>query len=110
MMPALQYVPMVLYATSVDALLIGGLAFVAYGVSSFTRVRKRQTYFFLILFLSGALLSAYGIEYHALLVEKWDYPSAMPLIVGIGLSPRIQLAITGAMSILLVLTRERRFL
>ena len=48
------------------------------------------------------ILFAVLIELRAISESKWSYTAAMPTIFGIGLTPLIQLAITGALSLFLV--------
>jgi hypothetical protein len=43
------------------------------------------------------LLLATGIEFWALTTDRWSYSSAMPTILGSGLSPLTQLPLLGAM-------------
>lgn len=53
-------------------------------------------------FVGIAMLWAAGIEYYALSIDRWDYSALMPTIFGIGLSPLVQLAVTGLIALHLV--------
>lgn len=69
--------------------------------------RSRQWYFVLTpakygYFIGVAVAWAAGIEYYALSVGRWGYSALMPTIVGLGLSPLVQLAITGLVALQLV--------
>ncbi len=58
------------------------------------------------------LFLATGIELWALTTDRWSYSSAMPTVVGLGLSPVTQLPLLGAIVALLHIaatTRRRRF-
>ncbi len=56
-------------------------------------------YFFIVLF--GVLIAA-GIEIYSVSNGRWSYREAMPTILGIGLSPLIQLFTTGIMALILI--------
>lgn len=99
---ALPYVRMVMYASTVDASLILLIFFSGYFL--FEKKHWLQNYklkqsIFTIIF---ALLIAIIIEVKAVYVFKqWSYNALMPVIMGIGLSPLVQLAVTGWLSMLL---------
>lgn len=95
---AIFFTRMVLYASFVDALLIFGIFCAG-----------------CLLFRSDCWLESYGgkevsytivlgviiamvIEIKALLFDQWSYTELMPTIFGIGLSPLVQLALTGSLS------------
>jgi len=92
---------MVLYASFVDALLILGM-FCA-GCLLFRTVcwlenyKGKEVLFTIIL---GTII-AIVIEIKALVLNQWTYSKLMPTIFGIGLSPLVQLAVTGSLSIFL---------
>jgi cadmium resistance protein CadD (predicted permease) len=70
-----------------DALMVLGLIFVSW------KIRKGK----LLFVFFGGLALAIGIEIWALYTGRWEYEQFMPLvpILGIGLTPMVQLAITG---------------
>jgi hypothetical protein len=97
---AARYVKMVSSASVRDALIILAMYF---GVAAASRrflwgvggERKWGWTFFLI-----GLVVAAAIEYRAVyLAGTWAYNSDMPTIFGIGLSPLIQLSVTGILAI-----------
>ncbi|MEN7982461.1 MAG: hypothetical protein ABFQ65_03355 [Nanoarchaeota archaeon] len=57
---------------------------------------KEKDYFFVILF---GLILAFIWEFINLQLGRWTYRFAMPLFFNIGLSPLLQLAITGTFSL-----------
>jgi hypothetical protein len=96
---AAQYVRMVGYVSGVDALLVLGIFF-------FTGLVWRNAFWLkemnslqiLVVLLVGMLVSGL-IEYRAVYVlREWRYGPDMPLILGIGLSPLIQIGVTGLLS------------
>jgi len=53
---------------------------------------------YFIIIISGLIIS-YIIEHQALLQNKWSYTPLMPLILGVGLTPLIQLSTIAIFSI-----------
>lgn len=51
---------------------------------------------------------AVGVEVHALTNGRWDYTAAMPTIWGIGISPLLQLPLTGLASLAMARWLRRR--
>lgn len=99
---SLKYVPMIGYVSMIDGFLILGMYL---GVFLLWRnplwingINKLQATVFVIL----GLVIAWWIEYKAVfLLQRWSYNSLMPTVFGIGLSPLVQLSITGLMAIFL---------
>jgi len=96
---AIFFTRMVLYASFVDALLI--LAIFCSGCLLFKSACWLESYrgkevLFTVVF--GLIIAAI-IEMKALWFEQWKYTALMPTIFGIGLSPLVQLAVTGSLSI-----------
>jgi len=61
----------------------------------------------ILTFIISGLIIATLIEYHALFIaDKWSYNETMPTLFGIGLSPLIQLVVTGLVALFVV----RKFL
>jgi hypothetical protein len=94
-----RYVRMVGSASGVDALLVLGIFF-------FTGLAWRNVFWLknmnslqvLVVLLAGMLVSGV-IEYRAVYVLKeWGYGPDMPLVFGIGLSPLIQVGLTGLLA------------
>lgn len=94
------YFRMIAYAATMDALLILLLYLL---VALFLRTifwKSKEGY---ILFFTLGLIVATVIEYHAVfLAGKWSYNTFMPTLFGIGISPLIQLSITGIFTIFIV--------
>ena len=94
------YVPMLLYVSSMDSLMISGL-YLGVGLMWrdllwIKRFQKKPVMVFLIL---GAAVS-FVIEYRAVFVtHRWQYKQVMPTLFGIGLSPLVQLSMTGFLAI-----------
>lgn len=96
------YVSLILYATFVDALLI----VVMYGLTAFifkdSSWMERKERFPWILFIFTGFLFAIWIEVRAIFIfHSWKYNSLMLTIFGIGVSPLIQLVITGIVAIVI---------
>ncbi len=89
------YIPKILKATLGDAFIIS----IIFLINSFFRkkiewafsIRKNDYLVFILL----GLIFAIAIEIRALMLNLWSYNEYMPTILGIGLTPLIQLSITG---------------
>lgn len=93
---AANYVPMLLYVSSVDSLIVSGLYL---GVSIIWRnifwIKQFMKVQILIFTIIGVVVAAI-IEYLSVFYfHKWMYKAAMPTVFGIGVSPLVQLSATG---------------
>jgi hypothetical protein len=107
-MEASLYIPMILYVSIIDGLLIDGL-YLATGLVWRKMLWIRQFHYLqALLFVAGGILTAGCIEYRAVyLMHRWSYAPGMPTVFGLGLSPLVQLGITGLFS--LWITKEILF-
>jgi hypothetical protein len=67
-------------------------------------VKKSSVWNYLVIVLFGLGVAVF-IEIRALWIGRWAYRAAMPTVFGIGVSPLLQLAVTGILSLVIV----RRF-
>ena len=67
---------------------------------NFTWIKHPEPKDYLIIIIVG-IITAIFIELHAIIFQMWEYNEYMPLIFGIGLTPLVQLATTGALSVYL---------
>ena len=58
-------------------------------------------------FVGGLLIFAFLVEWHAVRTKRWQYATTMPTVFGVGLTPLLELAVTGlaTLSILTLLQR-----
>lgn len=56
----------------------------------------------LIVFTAVLLLFAYIVEWHAVKTKRWEYGPTMPIVLGVGLTPLLELAVTGLLAVFLV--------
>lgn len=56
----------------------------------------------LLLFIATALLFSFFDEYISLRLKRWEYVPAMPTILGVGLTPLLEIAVTGVITFFLV--------
>lgn len=99
------YIPMIVYVSTIDGMLIVGLYLLVGIVLRNMLWAKEFNTLQRLLYASIGILTAGFIEYYAVyLNHKWAYKAGMPMIFGIGLSPMIQLSTTGILC--LWLTRE----
>ncbi len=69
--------------------------------------KRKQFTTIIVLVLSGAVI-AIGFEIFAIKTGRWQYSEYMPLILGIGLSPLIQLLVLPWISMMLACRIPRR--
>jgi len=102
---ASNYIPMLLYVSLVDGLIISGL-YLGVGLIWWNFFwMKNLTLTRVLAFTVGGFGVAVIIEHLALFHgQRWAYKVEMPTILGIGISPLIQLSITGLTAVWL--TRE----
>ena len=93
---AMKYVPMVSYVSLIDGFLILGIyLFVAAIWRDMAWIKKMNKMQICTVLIAGLLLAA-AIEYRKVIVTKaWSYNRHMPTFLGIGLSPLLQLSMTG---------------
>ena len=101
--PAEVYVSMLHYVSTMDSLVILSMYLLlswfykSYLWITAIKARAGVTFFFM------GLVVAVIIEYRAVYIyERWSYNLKMPTIYGIGLSPLVQLSITGLISLWIV--------
>ena len=102
-MEASLYIPMIVYVSMLDALLILGL-YIGIGIV-WRKILWIETFNLSqwLLFTVSGILIAGLVEYRAVyLAHRWAYRPDMPTLFGIGLSPLVQLSFTGLISIWLV--------
>lgn len=88
---------LMLYASSIDLFWILAVYLLIAAIDKKLKWELNKTN--LILFSILLITIAMFIEKFALSTGRWVYSSSMPIIFGIGLSPLIQLAITGLLSL-----------
>ena len=95
-----QYVRMVCYVSAVDALLVLGIFFfIALAWRNAFWIKRMNSMHVLVVLLTGILVSGI-VEYRAVYVLKeWRYGPNMPIILGIGLSPLVQISMTGLLAL-----------
>ncbi len=91
--PLKKYIHLVLKGAIFDGLVIS----IIYG-ATFLVFHSHQ----LVMFLFVSFVFAYGWEIYSLKAGKWEYAPAMPKILGVGITPLVQLAVTGILSLYIV--------
>lgn len=97
---ASNYVPMLLYVSSVDSLIILclyiGVSIIRMNLFWIKTFTKRE----MSVFAGIGILVAAGIEILSVFYyQRWAYKELMPTVFDIGISPLIQLSITGLISV-----------
>ena len=97
-MAASDYVPMMLSMASMDVFAILGLFF-------FTSLLAHSWLWTLglrncLIFSLSGLITAYTVEYVSIFIlHLWQYQPSMPILLGVGLFPLVQLSLTGLFSL-----------
>jgi hypothetical protein len=96
-----QYVRMMVYMSYMDAVTILGIyLFLALMIKDILWLKEIHLQRFIVFFLLGLIVGA-AAEYWAVYVtHQWQYNYRMPVVFGIGLSPLLQLSVTGLSAIL----------
>ncbi len=101
-MDAPSFVRLISYASFIDALAISIMYITVSLFSGFSWINKPNKKDLLIFSILG-LIIAIWIEYRGVyLLHKWSYSYLMPKILGIGLSPLVQLVVTGLITLQIV--------
>jgi len=98
--PLKKYVYLILKAAIFDGFAISAMYYLTYLI--FNNQDIFSNYYQLILFFSISLMFAYAWEIYSIKAGKWEYSDRMPLILGVGITPVIQLFLTGLLSIYIV--------
>lgn len=101
-MSAPEHLKLMSYVSTIDALLIlvGYLLVSSKSGLTWIKEKNRNNY---IAFSIISLFFAVWIEYRGVyLLEKWSYNTFMPKLLGFGLSPLIQLILTGLLTFFIV--------
>ena len=93
---AMKYVPMISYVSLIDGFLILGIYFFVAAVwRDVAWIKKMNVKQICTVLIAGLLLAA-AIEYRKVFVTRtWSYNQIMPTFFGLGLSPLLQLSMTG---------------
>ncbi len=91
-----RYVRMIGYVSGVDAFFVLAIfLFISLAWRDAFWLRRMNAVQILVVLLAGMLVSGI-VEYRAVYVLKeWRYGPNMPIILGVGLSPLIQISVTG---------------
>lgn len=95
--PLKKYIFLILKAAAFDGFVISAMYFAVYLI-----FRNQNTFFNfyqLSVFLLANLIFAYLWEAYSLPKKKWVYSEKMPLVFGVGITPLIQLPLTGLLSV-----------
>lgn len=103
-----KYVRMMIYMSFMDALTILTMYLVcAMFIKDVLWLKKLQRRRVVVFFIVG-LIVAIAVEYWAVYVtHEWYYDDKMPVILGIGVSPLLQLSVTGLLSLCVIQRLEK---
>lgn len=95
-----KYTYLMLKAALFDGLVIGVVYYISYLI--FNNVNPFLNTLQLTTFLLLSLTFAYAWEIYSLRREKWEYASNMPLFLAVGVTPLLQLVLTGICTLYIV--------
>ncbi len=98
--PLKKYIYLIIKAAVFDGLVISLIYFITYLI--FNGQNIFDNYYQLIVFLFSSLIFAYIWEIYSLKKGKWEYSDKMPIILGAGITPALQLTLTGFLSLYLI--------
>lgn len=89
--PLKKYIYLMIKAAVFDGSAIAIIYIIANGISS--------GFYQMIIFVIISVLFAYSWEIYSIKAGKWEYSDSMPVLLGAGVTPIVQLALTGLISI-----------
>lgn len=96
------YIPRILYSTLGDAVVITLVfAFLAVQNKGLVWIHMPSAKDYAV-FVAAGLIFAILIELRAASENRWSYNQYMPVVIGIGLTPFVQLAVTGLVTLFVV--------
>lgn len=95
-MPVKKYVRLIFKASSVDAILIAGFYLITYVI--FKNENPLMNNYQLGLFFIMSIAWAYLWEIYSIKHKRWEYSKNMPIVMGVGLTPLVQLFLTGILA------------
>lgn len=102
-LPLKRFIPLIVGASLKDSFWIS--LFFLVSAALFRNINILQNSSQLLVFLFLAFLFAFFDEKISLKKKRWQYTKQMPKIVGVGISPLFELAITGILTFLYVFLR-----
>ncbi len=98
--PLKKFIPLIIGASLKDGFWIS--LFFLISVIIFGNVNILSNQFQLLFFILLALISSFLCEKISLKMKRWEYSKQMPTIFGVGISPLLELAVTGILTFLYV--------
>jgi len=98
--PLKKYIPLIVGASLKDGFWISLFFLVGVYIFENVNILTNTTQFMLFIFL--ALAFSFVDEKISLKIKKWEYSKQMPKIFGVGITPLIEIAITGILTFLYV--------
>jgi len=103
--------PHLIIASFTDMLIILGIfVIISLKNKNLNWIKNPPRFDYLLVVFLGLIIAIF-IEMINLNLGRWEYTGAMPTIFGIGVSPMVQLALTGVISLLFIspLARQKKF-
>jgi len=94
--------PHLIIASFIDMLIIMGIfAIISLKNRNFNWIKNPSKFDYLMVFFLGLIIAIF-IEMVNLNLGRWEYTVVMPTLFGIGISPLIQLALAGIISLIFI--------
>lgn len=97
--PLTKYIYLIIKAAIFDGFSITIIYFISYLIFRNQNLFNNSWQIFTFIFIS--LIFACTWEIYSIKKKKWEYSDKMPTILGVGVTPFVQLALTGSLSIYL---------
>ena len=95
-----KYVPLMIKTSFKDGLLIIVIYLIT--IFMFNNINIINNYLQLSIFVVFSLILCYINEIVSIKYKRWEYADNMPKLLGVGITPLIQIAITGILTFLFV--------
>ncbi len=95
-----KYTRLITWASIKDGLWVS--LFYIISVYIFNNINILTNYTQLLFFVIVSLIFAFITEKIAIKYKRWEYSNKMPIILGVGITPLPQIALTGILTFLLV--------
>ncbi len=98
--PLKKYVPLIIKMSFKDSLFIGLFYLISFFV--FKNVNILDNFWQLTFFVIVSLTFSFFDEKISLKKKRWEYSKKMPTILGVGITPFLEVAVTGVMAFIII--------
>lgn len=99
-LPLKKFIPVIIKVSLSDGLWI--TLFFTLSVFIFRNTNILNNNYQILFFIIVSLISAFVWEKIALRLKRWEYAETMPKLFGVGITPLLQLAVTGILTFIFI--------